>query len=319
MTAVGQSTGDDQTQERLTGLKRPIEAPVRATVGRLFAAPLLAWLAVTVALPLAYCFWISVTNANTMGGPARFIGLANYVALLSNLTLLHPLGLTVAWAIGGAVVQTALAALAALLLQQRFRGRHIARTWIIASWVIPTIVTAFLWRWMLNADFGVINHLLRAVHVLDRPIDFLGSPSYAFATATWINARRWFPFMTSLILAALTRIAPEYYEAARVEGATEWQVFRRVTLPFIQPVLYAVGLLGTLWSVNVFDIIWLTTKGGPLAATTTMAVAIYVRAFQQFKLGEACAMSVVLALVLLAFAVAYLFFASTGASEQEVL
>jgi multiple sugar transport system permease protein len=125
--------------------------------------------------------------------------------------------------------------------------------------------------------------------------------------------------MTLLILAALTRIAPEYYEAARVEGATEWQVFRRVTLPFIQPVLYAVGLLGTLWSVNVFDIIWLMTKGGPLAATTTMPVAIYVRAFQQFKLGEACAMSVVLALVLLAFVVAYLFFASTGASEQEVL
>ncbi len=85
-------------------------------------------------------------------------------------------------------MQTALAALAALLLQQRFRRRHIARTWIIASWVIPTIVTAFLWRWMLNADFGVINHLLRAVHVLDRPIDFLGSPSYAFATVTWINA-----------------------------------------------------------------------------------------------------------------------------------
>jgi multiple sugar transport system permease protein len=319
MTAVGQSIGGDQTQESSIVLKRPTEAPLRESLGRSFAAPLLAWLAVTVALPLAYCVWISLTNANTMGGSARFVGFANYVALLSNLNLLHPLGLTVAWAIGGAVVQTALAAFAALLLQQRFRGRHIARTWIIASWVIPTIVTAFLWRWMLNADFGVINHFLRAAHLVDRPIDFLGSPSYAFATATWINAWRWFPFMTLLILAALTRIAPEYYEAARVEGATEWQVFRKVTLPFIQPVLYAVGLLGTLWSVNVFDIIWLTTKGGPLAATTTMPVAIYVRAFQQFKLGEACAMSVVLAVVLLAFAVIYLLFASTGASEQEVL
>jgi multiple sugar transport system permease protein len=225
----------------------------------------------------------------------------------------------VAWAIGGAVAQTALAAFAALLLQKRFTGRHVARTWIMASWVIPTIVTAFLWRWMLNADFGVINHLLRSAHVIDRPIDFLGNPSYAFATATWINAWRWFPFMTLLILAALTRIAPEYYEAARVEGATEWQVFTRVTLPFIQPILYVVGLLGTLWSVNVFDIIWLTTKGGPLAATTTMPVAIYVRAFQQFKLGEACAMSVALAAVLLAFAVVYIRLAPSGASEQDVL
>ena len=91
-----------------------------------------------------------------------------------------------------------------------------------------------------------------------------------------------------------------------------WQVFRKVTLPFIQPVLYVVGLLGTLWSVNVFDIIWLSTKGGPLATTTTMPVAIYERAFQSFKLGEASAMSVVLAVGLLLFAVVYLRLRSAG-------
>jgi multiple sugar transport system permease protein len=274
MTAVGQSTGDDQTQERLTGLKRPIEASVRATVGRLFAAPLLAWLAVTVALPLAYCFWISVTNANTMGGPARFIGLANYVALLSNLKLLHPLGLTVAWAIGGAVVQTALAALAALLLQQRFRGRHIARTWIIASWVIPIIVTAFLRRWMLKR--GLRRHQPSpSRRTCARSSDrFPRKPFLRLCHGHLDQRVAMVSLYTLLILAALTRIAPEYYEAARVEGATEWQVFRRATLPFIQPVLYAVGLLGTLWSVNAFEIIWLTTKGGPLTATTTMPVAI---------------------------------------------
>ena len=157
----------------------------------------------------------------------------------------------------------------------------------MASWVVPTIVTTFLWRWMLNADYGIVNHMLIAVGLVPRPIDFLGSPNYAFATVVWINAWRWFPFLTLLILAALTRIAPEYYEAASIEGATTWQLFTKVTLPFLQPVLYVVGLLGTLWSVNVFDIIWLTTKGGPLDATTTLPVSIYIRAFQQFKLGKA--------------------------------
>ena len=172
---------------------------------------------------------------------------------------------------------------------------------------------------MLNADFGVVNHILLSIDIIAEPIDFLGDPDYAFATVTWVNAWRWFPLMTLLILAALTRVAPEYYEAARVEGANNWQLFTKVTLPFIQPVLYVVGLLGTLWSINVFDIIWLTTKGGPLAATKTMPVAIYERAFQQFSLGEAAAMSMLLALFLLVFAVLFIKFVPRGASEQEVL
>ena len=293
--------------------------PVRAGIGRLFIAPLLIWLAVTIALPLGYCVWISVTDANTMGGAPRFVGLRNYATVFGDGTFGPAFLRTVAWAIGGAIVQTALAAGAALLLNQRFTGRHLARTWIMASWVVPTIVTTFLWRWMLNADYGIVNHMLIAVGLVPRPIDFLGSPNYAFATVVWINAWRWFPFLTLLILAALTRIAPEYYEAASIEGATTWQLFTKVTLPFLQPVLYVVGLLGTLWSVNVFDIIWLTTKGGPLDATTTLPVSIYIRAFQQFKLGEASAISVSMAAILLVFAVVYIRLAPKGASEQEIV
>lgn len=294
------------------------EPPVRATLGRLFIAPLMIWLLLTIALPLAYCIWISLTNANTMGGTPKFVGLANYAAIFGDGTFGPAFLRTLAWAIGGAVLQTALAAGAALLLHQRFLGQHIARTWIMASWVVPTIVTTFLWRWMLNADYGIVNHVLLGTGLLTRPIDFLGSPTYAFATVVWINAWRWFPFLTLLILAALTRISPEYYEAAKVEGANGWQLFTKVTLPFIQPVLYVVGLLGTLWSVNVFDIIWLTTKGGPLDTTTTLPVSIYIRAFQQFKLGEASAISVTLAIILLVFAVVYIRFAPKGASEQEI-
>lgn len=301
------------------GSSEPAELPVRAGIGRLFIAPLLIWLGFTLAMPLAYCVWISLTNANTIGGVPRFVGLANYITVLRDGTMSGPFPLSLAWAFGGAVLQTLMAAGAAMLLHRKFRGQHIARTWIMASWVVPTIVTAFLWRWMLNADFGVVNHILLSINIIAEPIDFLGDPDYAFATVTWVNAWRWFPLMTLLILAALTRVAPEYYEAARVEGANNWQLFTKVTLPFIQPVLYVVGLLGTLWSINVFDIIWLTTKGGPLAATKTMPVAIYERAFQQFSLGEAAAMSMLLALFLLVFAVLFIKFVPRGASEQEVL
>lgn len=294
------------------------QPPVRAAIGRLFIAPLLIWLAATVALPLAYCIWISLTNANTMGGEPKFVGLSNYITVVSDGTFRPAFIRTVIWAIGGAVLQTALAAAAALLLNRRFAGQHLARMWIMVSWVVPTIVATFLWRWMLNADYGVVNQLMLRAGIIHRPIDFLGSPDYALAALIGINAWRWFPFLTLLILAALTRIAPEYYEAAEVEGATKWQLFTKVTLPFIQPVLYVVGLLGTLWSVNVFDIIWLTTKGGPIDTTTTLPVAIYIRAFQQFKLGEASAMSVMLAVILLLFSFVYIRFAPQGAVEQEI-
>lgn len=298
--------------------RRAREPDLRAGLGRSMIVPLLLWLVVTIALPLAYCVWLSVTNASSMGGTPQFVGARNYQLVLSDGKVLLPALRSVVWAIAGSVLQTAMAAGAALILNARFKGRHIARMWILASWVVPTIVTTFLWRWMLNADHGIVNRALLGAHLIAEPIDFLGSPHYAFATVTWINAWRWFPFLTLLILAGLTRIQPEYYEAAKIEGATPWQVFRKVTLPFIQPVLYVVGLLGTLWSVNVFDVIWLSTKGGPLARTTTMPVAIYERAFQSFKLGEASAMSVVLALGLLVFAVVYLRLAPQGASEEEV-
>lgn len=316
MTAGVSSQSDTRLNGATVGSKEPA-VDVKPTLGRIMVAPLLVWLALTIALPMGYCVWISLTNANTMGGTPKFVAFANYVTVLTDANVGKSLWLTLLWAVGGAVLQTLLAAIAALVLQQRFRGRHIARTWLMASWVIPTVVTAFLWRWMLNADFGVVNHALLGLGLIERPVDFLGNPHLALATVTWINAWRWFPFMTLLILAALTRISPEYYEAANVEGASQWQVFTHVTLPFIQPVLYVVGLLGTLWSVSVFDIIWMTTKGGPLAATKTMAVAIYERAFQQFKLGEASAMSVVLAVILVLFAVVYIRFAPTGAGEQE--
>ncbi|EAR51289.1 ABC transporter membrane-spanning permease - sugar transport [Oceanicola granulosus HTCC2516] len=319
MSTTGSSAQAANAETDAAGPKGSAVVPVRARLGRLFAAPIMIWLALTIALPLGYCIWISLTNANTMGGTPRFVGLANYVTVLTDGTVGGPFLRSLAWAIGGAIIQTLLAAGAALLLNRRFAGQHIARTWIMASWVVPTIVTAFLWRWMLNADFGVVNHVLQSLGLIGRPIDFLGDPDFAFITVTLVNAWRWFPFMTLLILAALTRVAPEYYEAARVEGATSWQVFTRVTLPFIQPVLYVVGLLGTLWSINVFDIIWLTTKGGPLDMTETMPVAIYERAFQQFRLGEASAMSVSLALFLLVFAYCFIRFVPRGATEQEVI
>jgi multiple sugar transport system permease protein len=290
-----------------------------ASYGYALIAPLLAWLFLTIALPLAYAVYLSMTDTGIVGAGASFIGLDNYARVLGDGAVFAAFGRSVLWALGGALVQTVLALATALVLNQQFRGRGVARTWIVVSFIVPTIVIAILWRWMLNAGFGIVNWLLTTIGIVGEPIDFLGSASLALPTVVGINAWRWFPFLALIVLAGLSTIPNNVYDAARVDGASRWQVFHTIELPLLQPVLFVVGLLGTLWSFNIFDVIWLLTQGGPADATQTLPVLIYQRAFDGFALGEASAIAVLFAIFLLIFSAVYLRFVPQGKTEQEIL
>ena len=289
-----------------------------APFGYLLVGPLVLWLVVTIAVPLAYSVYLGFTDAGVIGTGANFTGLENYAKVCGDPEFRSAFGRSLVWAVGGAVIQTVLAFAAALALNQAFRGRRFARTWIILSWIIPTIVIAILWRWMLNASYGVINFIVTAVGIADAPIDFLGSPKWALPTVIAINAWRWFPFLALLILAGLQSIPKEYYEAAKVDGASATQRFFNITMPQLQPVLYVVGLIGTLWAFNIFDVIWLLTQGGPSGSTQTLPVLIYDKAFNGFALGEASAISVLLCAFLLIFSLVYIRFVPSGESDTEV-
>jgi multiple sugar transport system permease protein len=289
-----------------------------APFGYLLVGPLVFWLVIMIVIPLIYAVYVSFTNAGIIGTEANFIGLQNYVKVLGDGEFRAAFGRSLIWAIGGAVLQTVLAFATALALNQAFRGRRFARTWIILSWIIPTIVLAILWRWMLNASYGVINFFVTTLGISNTPIDFLGSPKWALPTVIAINAWRWFPFLALLILAGLQSIPGELYEAAKVDGANATQRFFNITMPQLQPVLYVVGLIGTLWAFNIFDVIWLLTQGGPSDTTQTLPVLIYDRAFNGFAMGEASAISVLLCAFLLIFSVLYIKFVPAGESETEV-
>lgn len=301
-------------------LAHSVKVPARRSslLGYVMPAPLLIWLAVTIAIPLGYLVWMSFTSVSTLSGGSKFIGLRNYRDVLSDPAYFPAFVRSLGWALGGALLQLIPAALVALVLNMKIRGRQFARTWIMASWVVPTIVVAFIWRWLLNADHGVANYLLVHSHSTAQPVDFLGSPKLALITTMLINAWRWFPFLTIIILAGLTYIPEEYYDAAKVDGASSWKRFTFITFPLLQPVLYVAGLMGTLWSINVFDVIWLTTQGGPLQKTETIPVLIYERAFQGFNLGTASAIAVLLALFLVVFTMVYILFVPHGDVEQEL-
>lgn len=290
-----------------------------APFGYLLVGPLVLWLVITIVIPLIYSIYVSFTDAGIIGTEAPFIGLENYATVLGDAEFRSSFGRSLIWAVGGAVVQTILAFATALALNQAFRGRRFARTWIILSWIIPTIVIAILWRWMLNVTYGVVNFLVTTVGLTDGPIDFLGSPKWALPTVIMINAWRWFPFLALLILAGLQSIPGELYEAAKVDGASAVQRFFHITMPQLQPVMYVVGLIGTLWAFNIFDVIWLLTQGGPSGSTQTLPVLIYDRAFNGFAMGEASAISVLLCVFLLIFSVLYIKFVPAGESDTEVI
>ena len=289
-----------------------------APFGYLLVGPLVLWLVITIVIPLIYAVYVGFTDAGIIGTEADFIGFENYATVLGDAEFRSAFGKSLIWAVGGAVVQTVLAFATALALNQAFRGRRFARTWIILSWIIPTIVIAILWRWMLNASYGLVNFFVTTLGISDTPIDFLGSPKWALPTVIMINAWRWFPFLALLILAGLQSIPGELYEAAKVDGANATQRFFNITMPQLQPVLYVVGLIGTLWAFNIFDVIWLLTQGGPSGATQTLPVMIYDRAFNGFAMGEASAISVLLCAFLLIFSVLYIKFVPAGESDTEV-
>ncbi|HEY9346483.1 MAG TPA: sugar ABC transporter permease [Inquilinus sp.] len=274
-----------------------------AIAGMLMVAPVLVWLAATILYPLGAAVAISLRDIRIIGSDGGFVGLANYADVLEMARLWAALGRSLVWVAGNAVLQTLLALGTALLLNQRFRGVRLVRVWVILSWIVPTIVVVIIWRWLLGTSGGVVNYLLVSLGLTDRPIGFFAGPGSAMASLVVINSWRWFPFVAVMLLAGLQRIPADLYEAAAIDGAGPWQRFRRITWPLLQPTLLVLGVVGTLLSFNVFDIIWLTTAGGPSGATQTLPVLIYETAFKSYRLGQAAAMSVLVSLALMALAV----------------
>jgi multiple sugar transport system permease protein len=287
-------------------------------IGYLFVLPLLLWLAGTILYPLLATFYLSVLDIKIIGSGGKFVGLDNYLRVLTFSRFWAASGRSLIWVVGNAILQTLLAFVTALILQQTFPGRNFARIWVILPWIVPTVVIVVIWRWLLTASGGIVNYLLLFCKLVARPIGFFSTGGSAFTSVITINSWRWFPFLTVILLAALVRIPRELYEAAGVDGASRWQQFVHVTLPGLQPVLFVMGLVGTLLSFNVFDIIWLLTGGGPASATTTLPVLIYDTAFKQYRLSQAAAMSVVVGLFLLIFAAVFIRFMAPPVEKEEM-
>ncbi|UCF98934.1 MAG: sugar ABC transporter permease [Spirochaetaceae bacterium] len=273
-------------------------------VGWILLCPAILWTVGVVIFPFFYAFRLSFTKSAYGFGEITWVGLTNYARLLTDSTFWRASLVSFGWLFGNLILQLSIPMILALFLNRELKGRDFARTLILTPWIIPTIVSAIIWRWILEPTVGVVNDIL-VVLFGSEPVAFLGSLQLALVSIIGINTWRFSPLGTVLLLAALQTIPNEYYEAARVDGSSRWQEFRFITFPLVGNVVWFVALLATIWIFNIVDLIWLLTEGGPGNATQTLPVFIYRTAFKLFNMGSATAMAVIVAVFLIGLGILY--------------
>lgn len=274
-------------------------------LGILLVAPAVIWVLFVRSYPLFDGLRLSFMKLRFVAARPEYIGLRNYEAVLWDTGFWAALFRSVWWGSVNTILQTVGSVVVAITLNQRYRGATLFRNLVVLPWVLPTVVLAIMWSWILDPTLGVFNFVLRSAGIVDSGIRFLGQPDLVMWVIILINVWRWTPYFAIIVLAALQGVPRELYEAAQVDGASAWRQLWSVTLPSIRPVLLTVALVSLLTAFNIFDTIWLLTAGGPLECTTTLPLYIYKVAFLSQRWGRGAAASVLMFLVLAVLTVVY--------------
>lgn len=289
-------------------------------------APVVLVLSVLVLYPLVRGVYLSFTNTTEANqyteicirsitgtevcepnpDAARFVGLENYIRVLTGEVgeFWHQLMITLIWTVTCVVFHYGIGLGLAILLNRPMRLRGLYRVLLILPWAVPTFVSAFAWRFLFRQEYGLINELLRAVGL--EPVAWFDNTWTSLATAIVANIWLGVPFMMVALLGGLQTIPAELHEAATIDGASNWQRFLHVTLPGLRPVSMTVILLGTIWTFNMFPVIYLLTGGEPAGKTEILVTGAYRAAFEGIRnYSLAATYGVLILSILLVFSVLY--------------
>lgn len=228
-----------------------------------------------------------------------FIGLLNYKNLLSDARYLNSLGATFRFSLVSVAFELILGIGIALVLNKDFVGRGFVRGLMILPWAMPSIVNAAMWKWIYNADYGVLNALALKLGLINQYVVWLGDPFWATVLIILANVWKETPFTVLMVLAALQTIPDELYEAARVDGSSAWQSFVNITLPLILPVVMIVSMLQFIWGFQTFELITIVTGGGPFSTTEMVNLRVYATTFRSLRFGYGSAMAYLTSLFIL--------------------
>jgi trehalose/maltose transport system permease protein len=273
-----------------------------------FVTPTLILITVVLVYPVIQSFVLSFGNSSIDGSlPYRFAGLEHYAKLMGDGRFRNALGVTFTFAGLSIPFELLLGIGLAVLMNESFRGKGIARLAVLFPWALPTALNALMWRWMYNADYGVFNAVALQAGLADRPINWLGEPWLAMTSMVVVSVWKTSSFMALIILAGLQAIPREIYEAGRMDGMSRWQEFREITLPLLRAPILAALVIRTMDALRTFELPFNLTDGGPIDATESLSLYAYKVIFSYLDFNFGAAVVVVQFLVIFAMSLVYIF------------
>jgi multiple sugar transport system permease protein len=279
-------------------MKRFFES--EAKVGYSLLSPSVLTIALVAFIPILTVFWLSLHRSLPVYGIFEFKGFANYIQLLQDTRFLRSLANTAYITVVAVSLELILGLGIALLIHESFPGRGLARAAILVPWAIPTVVSAKMWEWILNPDFGVLNHVLRT------DAHWLGHPILAIHAVILVDVWKTTPFAALLLLAGLQVIPEDIYRASKVDGASALKRFFHITLPLLKPVILITVLFRTLDTFRMFDVVYVLTGGGPANTTETLSLYAYKLYFQTLDFGYGSMVAVIIFVCIMTLSLVYL-------------
>ena len=286
----------------------PAKKALRTIEPYIWIAPSLILMAVFILVPILSVFQMSMSDVSKAGKIKGFNGLDNFTKVIKTPAFSLVLKNTLVWTIAVVVISTVLGFILALILNNNFRGRKVARAIVVFPWATTLVIQASAWNFIINKDYGTLNTLLLRLGVISSPVNWTPTPEAYFAWEIACGIFVTIPFVTFCVLSGLQSIDTTYYEAATVDGANYWQKLFKITLPLVKSSLTVSTVLNIIYVFNSFPIIWTMTKGDPANHTDTLVTYLYKLAFYNGKQGEAAAVSVIGFIILLVCASVYMIY-----------
>ena len=272
----------------------------------LWILPSIILMFIFIIIPIGFVFRMAFSQVTKAGLVKGFIGFKNFEKVLGGAKFSMVLKNTVVWTLYVVILSTILGFILALLLNNEFKGRKIARAIVVFPWATTLVIQASVWKFIIDIDYGALNTLLKTLGIIEANINWTPTPEAFFAWEIACGIFVTIPFVCFTALSGLQSIDSSYYEAALVDGANYWQQLFNITVPLVKPSLTVATVLNIIYVFNSFPIVWTITKGDPANRTDTLVTYLYKLAFYNGKQGEAAAVSVIGFLILLVCASVYM-------------
>lgn len=296
---------------------------IQKSVPMMMILPSLLLAVLIIGYPILDLAWTSSQEVSRFGKLIGFIGWGNFAEVFGDPLFWESLTRTGIWTLAVVAGTLLISMPVAMILNDDFYGRGVARVIVMLPWAISLTMTAVVWRWALNGRSGLLNATLMQAGIIDQPIEWLATAGTAFIVEILVGILVSIPFTTTILLGGLSSMPQDAYEAAVVDGATGWHQFRYITLPLMKPFINIAIVLNVIYVFNSLPIIWVMTEGGPANGTDILVTYLYKLAFRFGQLGKAAAISLIMFGVLLIFTILYVALisrndADDAAPEAEV-